>query len=63
MPVKIVSDKPIKPRRVTCSKCTYELEYTGEDVKVDSGCYMGETDVWSYIVCPRCKTHVTVKAW
>jgi hypothetical protein len=63
--VRVVSEKPVKTRKVVCSKCGYELEYTGEDVKIGSGFCMGERDTWSYIVCPResCKEHVLVKEW
>jgi hypothetical protein len=63
MAVKVVSEGPVLTRKVVCSKCTYELEYTGEDVKESSGYCMGESETWHYIVCPRCKTQVTVKAW
>lgn len=63
--VKVVSEKPIRPRKVVCSRCSYELEYTGEDVQSRSYTAMGETDVEFYIVCPResCKSKVSVRGW
>jgi len=63
--VKVSSDGPVLTKKVVCSKCAYELEYTGEDVKDVQGFIMGESDTSYYIVCPRksCKKHVTVKAW
>lgn len=29
MAVKVISDKPQKTKQVMCSKCCYNLEYTG----------------------------------
>lgn len=60
MVVKVVSDNPVKTKRVVCSKCAYELEYTGEDIKVTGS----DCDIYS-IVCPResCKEKVYVPRW
>lgn len=50
MPVKVISDGPTGTKRITCPRCTYVLEFTGEDVitHVDS-----DGDVYRHIVCPR----------
>ncbi len=50
MPVKVVSEKPVKTKRVTCPNCAYELEYTGEDV---SSSVDGYGDISYTIRCPR----------
>lgn len=65
MRVKVKSKKPLKTKEVVCSKCGYLLEYTGEDVKSSSGCYMGEFDISYYIDCPRktCKQRIYVSAF
>lgn len=63
MTVRVLSDKPVKPKRVLCSKCTYELEYTGCDVNDGKFSCMGESTDWSYIVCPKCDEKVEVKPW
>lgn len=65
MVVKVISDKPLKTRKVICSNCGYELEYTGEDVEVVGGYSMGEYDCHSQIKCPResCNTKVRVPSW
>lgn len=63
MTVKIISEKPVRTKRVVCNKCCYELEYTGVDVQVLGGYCMGEYDVSSYIICPECKERITVSAW
>lgn len=46
MPVRVVSDKPVRFRRITCSRCFYELEYTNADLRFDS-------DGDAHITCPR----------
>lgn len=63
--VKVSSEGPVKTLKVVCSKCAYELEYTGEDVESSSVTHMGEMDTHWYIVCPRefCQKKVTVGAW
>ena len=65
MTVRVVSKEPVKPRRVVCRKCGYELEFTSADVETSTYVAMGETCTDSYIVCPReaCKEHVGVSAW
>lgn len=63
MPVKIVSEGPTATKQTTCRKCTYKLEYTGEDVKSSGGYVMGEYDVSYYIICPHCKEHTPVPMW
>ncbi len=50
MPVKVVSDAPVKTKRVTCHNCCYELEFTGEDMFSYSD---GDGDCYRYIICPR----------
>jgi hypothetical protein len=52
--VVVKSKKPVKIKTVICSKCGYELEYTGEDIKFyDKTDYGGGTDRYYHIVCPR----------
>lgn len=65
MVIKVVSDKPLKTKKVICGNCSYELEYTGEDVISQGGYYMGEYDIDFYIKCPRenCNHKTRVKAW
>lgn len=57
MPVKVVSDKPVRTKRIVCGKCSYELEYTGEDIIYGDEC--------RYIKCPRpsCTHQNFVKEW
>ena len=50
MTVKVVSEGPVKTKRVTCHHCAYELEFTGEDVTRHTDC---DGDSWQTIVCPR----------
>ncbi len=64
--VKVISEKPVKTKKVICSKCGYELEYTGEDVtSTNHTDYGGGTDTYYWIKCPResCKEKVEVKYW
>lgn len=64
--VKVVSDKPVRTKKVVCSKCGYELEYTGEDVQSHTSTdYSGCSDTDYYITCPRssCNERVFVKRW
>lgn len=64
MVVKVVSDKPTKPKRVVCSRCTYSLEYTGVDVHEGMNYdYGGGSDPVYWIVCPHCKEEVSVSRW
>jgi hypothetical protein len=63
MAVKVISYKPVAAKQINCSKCTYRLEYTGEDVKSQSYSSYGESDTYYYIACPRCKERVHVRAW
>lgn len=54
MVVKVVSDKPVRTKKVICPKCGYELEYTGEDVReYEHRDYTGGSDTVYQIVCPR----------
>lgn len=48
--VRVVSEGPTVTKRVTCPNCSYELEYTGEDVVsfTDS-----DGDTFKHIFCPR----------
>lgn len=50
MAVKVISDKPVRMKRVICPTCCYELEFTGEDVitVVDR-----DGDSFQSIQCPR----------
>ena len=50
MAAKVVGDKPVKTYKIICNKCGYELEYTGEDIRVKD---TGYHDIYSYIRCPR----------
>lgn len=64
--VTVKSKKPVKTKTVVCSKCSYELEYTGEDVlSYDKTDYSGDTSTYYYIVCPRetCGTKAFVSRW
>ena len=64
MAIKIVSDAPTRSKRVTCPKCTFLLEYTGEDVQSGwSYDYTGGKDECHWIVCPRCSHRVTIRPW
>ncbi len=60
MTVRVVSEKPVKFQRVTCSKCGYELEYTGEDIITSSD---SEGYPKQMIACPRgtCRHYMRVK--
>lgn len=52
--VRVVSEKPVKTKKLICGKCGYELEYTGEDIKEGSSSdYTGDRDYYKYILCPR----------
>ena len=55
MAVKVISDKPVVTKRVTCPTCCYELEFTGEDVLTTVDC---DGDRFQTIRCPRveCQT-------
>ncbi len=56
MAVKVVSDKPVKPKHHVCGKCKYKLEYTDEDVRVVKGTDIGGGSETSYYLdCPRPK--------
>lgn len=57
--VKVISEGPLGAKQITCSKCTFRLEYTGEDVKLQSF----TSSPYSYIVCPRCQQKVIVGVW
>lgn len=43
--VKVTSDGPVRTKKTVCGNCSYELEFTGEDVICGNE--------WSYIYCPR----------
>lgn len=54
MPVKVVSDGPVKTRKLICENCCYELEYTPADVSEKySRDWDGGGDTYYWIVCPR----------
>ncbi len=57
--VNVISDKPVKTKKCICTKCGYELEFTGEDVTTSSS----DGDVYQSIYCPRqsCKEFLSVK--
>ena len=64
--VTVKSEKPVKTKTVICTKCSFELEYTGEDVKsFEKTDYAGWSDTHYYIVCPRytCSAEVFVSRW
>lgn len=63
--VTVKSSGPVKTKTVVCTKCAYELEYTGEDIQSRTYCSFGDTEVDFYITCPRisCGEKVAVKAW
>ena len=66
MVVKVVSEKPIKTKKLVCSKCGYELEYTGEDIhSFTSRDYTGDSDEYYTITCPRqsCGQKNYVDSW
>lgn len=58
MTVKVVSDRPVKPKRVVCPRCSFELEFTGEDVRVSVDSY---GDVSKSIICPRRECEASAK--
>ena len=61
MTVIVKSDKPTMTKICICNKCTYELEYSGEDIQSK---FEGD-EYYSWITCPRttCKTKNYVKEW
>ena len=63
MAVRVISEAPVRTKQVTCQKCGYRLEYTGEDVKTGSyHDWTGDSHPYQYIVCPRtCSEKVEVK--
>jgi len=64
--VTVKSDKPVRTKTVVCSKCGYELEYTGEDVSSHTYTDIsGTSDTDYYITCPRssCRERVWVRRW
>lgn len=66
MVVRVISDKPIKTKKCTCTKCGYELEYTGEDVSFYNHTdYGGGSDTYYFIICPRetCKEKIFVSKY
>ncbi len=48
MPVRVVSSQPVKTKKVICTKCGYELEFTGEDIRIS-----GRDEDTQVIDCPR----------
>lgn len=50
MAVKVVSEKPVKTKRVVCPNCAYELEFTGEDIRTS---FDYDGDRYQTIACPR----------
>lgn len=61
MAVRKIGQDKSKERKATCSNCGAKLAFYPKDVKTGSGCCMGETETWSYVVCPECKAEVTVR--
>lgn len=64
--VKVNSEKPVVSRKVVCTRCGYEWEYSGEDVyEGRSTDYTGSSDLYYYIVCPRlsCGNNTKVACW
>lgn len=59
--VRKVGQDTGQQKHATCTDCGAKLSFYKKDVKTGSGCSMGEMDTWSYIVCPECKSHVTVR--
>jgi len=55
MPVKVISDGPVRTRKHVCESCGYELEFCNVDLvdhRIDSDCDPLETR-GKYLVCPR----------
>jgi hypothetical protein len=50
MAVKVVSEGPVVTEKITCTKCGYRLEYTGEDITTTTDC---DGDAYHTIKCPR----------
>lgn len=50
MAVKVVKQGK---KKVTCKKCTSELEYTAKDITIDV-----EGDKW--IICPECDNAISI---
>ena len=42
-----------KPRHVSCETCEAVIEYLPEEVETRNGQFMGETDGWKRVKCPR----------
>lgn len=48
-------------KKVSCPSCARRMEYLQMEVIVESVCCMGDTGIVSYVVCPNCNAHVTVR--
>jgi DNA-directed RNA polymerase subunit RPC12/RpoP len=57
---KVGQDESVK-RRATCKNCGAKLEFYQKDVLTKSYSCMGESETYSYVVCPECNVHVVVK--
>ncbi len=56
MAIKVLGDKPVDARTLTCGGCGYKLEYRPSDITVikdpdEPG------DNGSFLICPRCKKY------
>lgn len=63
MTVKIVSQGPVRTKKVVCSRCCYELEYTGVDVKSKTVSCLDDVETRYFINCPKCEHQVRVDCW
>ena len=61
MAVEKVGQDESKAKRATCANCGAVLKYYPKDVEVKSYSCMGESDTYSFIVCPECKKQVAVR--
>lgn len=57
---KVGQDKSVAHKK-TCKNCGAILKFYKKDIKHDTSCSFGDMEVSSYIVCPECKAHVSVK--
>lgn len=63
MAVRVIDPTPDPKvvKRVSCGNCGARLEYVPRDVESKLVSCMGDTDTVSYIVCPQCQDHVSVR--
>ena len=62
--IKVISDKPHPSvvKQIICKNCGATLEYVPQDLQEDHHTdYLGDTDYWKYVRCPKCDNKVVVR--